>query len=649
MRDPRNFGQGLGHGHVQIIVMLKPHNGDDIGLAGHAIYLGDVGQVGDLLGHRANFAGLGIYQYEGGKHSEIIEDGHQGLPWYSGCRQEAGYGFIMHGSTMTLLSILRSEFSGYDGRSLKRDILAGVTVATVALPLSLAFGLASGATAAAGLITAIFAGLIMGTLSGAPSQVSGPTGAMSAVLIVVASQYHLPGVWIASLMAGMMVLIMAVFRLGRAVLWVPSPVVGGFTSGIALIIFVGQISNALGVAPSGAATAFGKLIEYVARLQTGQLDVNWHSMATTGLVIFGMIILSSMPMLRSVPAAVVAVAIATGLSVLMGFSLPTIGTIPGGLILPDHYVPAWSDLLLARELVFPAMSLAILCVLQALVCGVACTAITGKPMEMDQELIAQGLGNLILPFLGGIPASGEIARSKVGVATGGQTRLTTIFHAISLILVVLFLRDWIARIPLAALAGVLIVTSVRMNDWKEAKWLVGHGFKTPIGIFGITLTATAALDLTTAIIVGLLVSMVMFVSRIGATAVSIKPVDADIMRGRGYAMNEPNPDVAVAYITGPIFFGNVQIIKERFVKLPGHTLILSMRGVPSIDLSGARLIGQMAENMMARRGALMLAAVQPSVRTMLDRAGISESIGETNFFWSADQAIFAAHGSVNPR
>lgn len=541
-----------------------------------------------------------------------------------------------------MLTLLRNEFRGYNRALLQKDLLAGVNVAAVALPLSLAFGLASGASGAAGLLTAIWAGIIIGVLSGTPSQVSGPTGAMSAVLLVVGSQYGLTGIWLTTLIAGAMMVIIGIFKLGRIVLLIPRPVVNGFTSGIAILIFTGQIHNILGVAPPKSLTALARWVEYGARIQSGSLSVNWQTAGLAGLVI-GMMFLTPKFLAKRVPVALVGVVFATVLAQLLQFQVPTVGNIPPALVLPDHFVPNWSHLGLIQDLMLPAASVALLCCLQALLSGVVCVNLTGKPMDSNQELIGQGVANMLLPFLGGVPATGAVARTKVGIVNGSQTRLTTISHGLVLLALVMGAGPMIAQIPIAALAGVLVVTTIRMNEWGDIRWMFRHRFKSVISAFFITMLATAALDLTNAILLGMGVTSLIFISRLSNIDVTIKPIDIVSMRARGHELDTVDAESKVAYITGPMFFGSIAAIRSAFITLPANNLILSMRGVPAIDVSGLELIEMLHQRMQKQNGRLLFAAVQPSVKQMLDRAKITQRIGENHFFWSADQAILFIH------
>lgn len=546
-------------------------------------------------------------------------------------------------------AMLREEFRGYTLSIFQKDLLAGLTVAAVALPLALAFGIASGADAAAGLVTAILSGLIIGGLSGGSFQVSGPTGAMSAVLIVVASRFGLQGMWVTGLIAGLIVLVVGVFKLGRVISFIPSNVITGFTSGIAIIIFVGQIDNFLGVKTHVAEGAFGGLLAPESALAklfnyfSGGFQPNLQTMLIAGIVIATMFLLPK-SVTRRVPGSLIGLVLATVVAVALNFNVPVIGEIPRTIILDQRLSLAALGQVNIGALITPALSVAALGAIESLLCGAVCSKATGRPMDGDQELIAQGIGNIIIPFFGGVPATAAIARSSVGIASGGRTRVVSFVHSAILLLSAFALAPLISRVPLAALAGVLMVTAIRMNEWSEIRWMFTHGFKSAIAAFAITMIATAALDLTQAIVIGVALSAIMFISRISAIAIAVKNVDVNMLKERGHDMSAADPEVKVAYVTGPMFFAATAAFRNAFSgDLPKHALILSMRGVPALDTSGLELIEEIYGRMRKQGGQLFMAAVQPAVKGMLDRAGLTHEIGPDHFFWSADQAIVEAH------
>ncbi len=534
--------------------------------------------------------------------------------------------------------LLKHEFTDYTADKFRQDLLAGLTVAAVALPLALAFGVASGATAAAGLVTAILAGLIIGGLSGAPYQISGPTGAMSAVLIVLAQKYGLPGIWVAGGLAGVFLLVIGLLRLGRFIAFIPAPVITGFTSGIALIIAIGQIDSLLGATTARAESAALKLAGYF----RGGYTPDWHAVALGGLVIAAMILWPKKLNARF-PASLLGIILATLTAVLLNWKVSVIGDIPQTLILSQRLtfdlIP-WNSL---TNFLAPALTITALGAVESLLCGAVASNMTGIRLQANQELIAQGLGNIIIPLFGGVPATAAIARSSVGIKSGGQTRLVSIFHSLALLASMFALAPIMSRIPLAALAGVLIVTAWRMNEWESIHFIFRHRFKTAVITFSITLLATITLDLTQAILIGAFLSGAVFLNQSASIDIEVQEVDVEKLRQRGINTTGQCRHVRVAYLTGPLFFAATGNFNEAFARLgETHALILSMRGVPLIDTSGLQVVSSLRDRLTAKGGTLMLAGVHEDVRQMLKRGGLMEAIGENNFFWSADQAIVEA-------
>ena len=538
----------------------------------------------------------------------------------------------------SLARLYKDEFSGYSLAKFQQDLLAGLTVAAVALPLALAFGVASGASAAAGLVTAIVAGFVMGFLSGAPYQVSGPTGAMSAVLIVLVQRYGLEGIWVAGLFSGAILLVIGLLRLGRFIAFIPSAVISGFTSGIALIIFIGQIDNFLGVKTPAADTSALKLLGYF----HGGFTPNAQAIAI-GLVVIATMVFWPKKWNARFPASLLGIILATLLSSTLGWSVASIGDIPRTLFLADRLnfanVP-WASL---PDFIAPTLTITALGAVESLLCGAVASNMTGIRLQANQELIAQGIGNMVIPFFGGVPATAAIARSSVGIKSGGQTRLVSIIHAVGLLLSMFLLAPFMAKIPLAALAGVLMVTAVRMNEWPAIKFIFGKRFKTDMLAFAITMLATVTLDLTQAIMIGTFIAAAIFLNKIASIDIDVQEVDRDKLRQRGIETAGKCQHVRVAFLTGPLFFAATGQFNEAFQNLGDtHALILSMRGVPLIDSAGLEAIHRLDERLEKQGGTLMFAGVHDNARNMMERGGLVEHIGEENFFWSSDQAIVEA-------
>ncbi len=538
----------------------------------------------------------------------------------------------------SLARLYKDEFSTYSLARFQQDLLAGLTVAAVALPLALAFGVASGATAAAGLVTAILAGVLIGMLGGAPYQISGPTGAMSAVLIVLVQRHGLEGIWVAGLLSGLLLLIIGIMRLGRFIAFIPSAVISGFTSGIALIIFIGQIDNFLGVKTEAAETAALKFIGYL----KGGFIPDWHAIVIGSVVILTMILWPPKWNLRF-PASLLGLILATLLPSTLNWSTQVIGDIPQTLILGDRLslgnVP-WANL---SEFIAPTLTITALGAVESLLCGAVGSNMTGVRMQANQELIAQGLGNMIIPFFGGVPATAAIARSSVGIKSGGQTRMVSIIHAVGLLLSMFLLTPLMEKIPLAALAGVLMVTAARMSEWDSIKFIFGKVFKTDMIAFTVTMLATIVLDLTQAILIGSFLAGAVFLNKIASIDITVQEVDIERLKQRGIETEGNCTHVRVAFLTGPLFFAATGQFNEAFANLKEtHALILSMRGVSLIDTAGVEALHKLHEKLHKQGGVLMFAGIHDNAKQMLERGGLVQSVGEENFFWSSDQAIVEA-------
>ena len=529
---------------------------------------------------------------------------------------------------------LKKEFKNYSGADLIKDLMAGLTVAAVALPLALAFGVSSGATAAAGLVTAIIAGLVIGAFSGGFYQISGPTGAMAAILMSVIAGYGLQGVFAATLIAGVLLVLCGIFHIGRLTSFIPAPVITGFTSGIAVIIAMGQIDNFFGVASEGS-SAVQKLFSY------GRLGFPVNLQA----VLLGMFVVLFMVFFPKkwnavVPASFLSIIIATVISVVMKLDVETVGAIPKTLFLEDRLDIAALNFQDIKGLFGPAVSIAMLGMIESLLCGASAGKMANVRLNSDQELVAQGIGNIILPFFGGIPATAAIARTSVALKSGARTRLTGIFHALGLLVFMFILGPVMAKIPLSALAGVLMVTAFRMNDWKEIRYIFSHHFKGAAAKYLITMAATILFDLTTAILLGVVTGLVLLVSRLSHIEINYEKVDMSRINNADERLNKKYENAAVAYLTGTIIFANTQNIEEILVKMQEFdTVLLSMRGVSYMDISGAITFMQVLAELQKQGKKIFLCGVPNSTMMMLKRSGIYDMIGENNFYWSVERAL----------
>lgn len=529
---------------------------------------------------------------------------------------------------------LRNEFKGYNSAKLMKDLLAGITVAAVALPLALAFGVSSGADAAAGLITAIIAGLVMSFLAGGYYQISGPTGAMAAILTSLVASYGIDGVFIATLIAGIIILLAGIFKLGMLTSFIPSPVITGFTSGIAVIIALGQIDNFFGTHSEGA-SAIEKLLSY------GRLGFS-PDLTALGIGIFVVLFMVLFPKKWNavVPASLISIIIATAVSIFAGFEVPVVGAIPQTLMPENSLKFSSLNMDTVWNLITPAFSIAILGMIESLLCGASAGQMTGVRLKSNQELIAQGVGNIILPFFGGIPATAAIARTSVAIRSGAQTRLTGMFHAVGLLISMFALAPVMSQIPMAALAGVLMVTAWRMNEWSSIKYMFSHKFKGAIVEFLATMFATIIFDLTIAIAIGVLLGLIVLVVRLSRIEINYQKVDMSRLGIEDKDLCERYSNAMVAYITGPMIFANTQKIADIEFSLEGaDTLILSMRGVSNIDISCAATLRTLVGNLRDKGIDVAFSGIPANTIAMLHRTDLYEYIGEENFYWSAEHIL----------
>ena len=532
------------------------------------------------------------------------------------------------------ISSLKQEFGGYNAAALTKDLMAGLTVAAVALPLALAFGVSSGADAASGLITAIIAGLIMSLLSGGYYQISGPTGAMAAILMSLVAAYGMDGVFIATLIAGIILLLAGILHLGKLTSFIPAPVITGFTSGIAVIIALGQVDNFFGTHSEGT-SAIGKLFSY-ARLGFSP------NLTAVGLGLFVVLFMVFFPKKWNavVPASLVSIILTTAFSIFMQLDVAVVGEIPKTLIPENRLLFGALNLKTIGALVTPAFSIAILGMIESLLCGASAGRMTGVRLDANQELIAQGVGNILLPFFGGIPATAAIARTSVAIKSGAKTRLTGVFHAVGLLISMFLLAPVMSKIPLAALAGVLMVTAWRMNEWESIRYIFSHKFKGAMLEFTATMFATIIFDLTVAILIGVLIGLVFLVSRLSFIEINYENVDMNRMHVTDPVLCERYSNAMVVYITGPMIFANTQAVADIAGKVAGSdTVLFSMRGVSNIDISCAQTLRELVEGLRKKGVDVAICGMTTHAMKMMDRSDLHKIIGDENFYWSIERVL----------
>ncbi|HBI1694794.1 TPA: SulP family inorganic anion transporter [Enterococcus faecalis] len=505
--------------------------------------------------------------------------------------------------------MIRDEFKGYNQKKLKKDFLAGLTVAAVALPLALAFGVSSGATAAAGMITAIIAGIVIGSLSGGFYQISGPTGAMAAILMSIAAVHGMQGILLATFLAGIFLLLAGILRLGSLTSFIPSPVITGFTSGIAIIIALGQLDNFFGVRSEGH-----NLIEKISSYGSLGFDLSIPTTVMSILVVLGLVFFPK-KWNAMIPASLVMIVLATLATVVFQLPVATVGKIPTSIFSDTRLELGSLQLSAFQDILVPSISIAMLGMIESLLCGASAGRMTGKPLDSNQELVAQGIGNLILPFFGGVPATAAIARTSVVIKSGAQTRLAGIFHAVFLLLSMLLLSPVMSKIPMPALAGVLVVTAWRMNEWSVIKEFFQKRFHTALCLFFLTMVATVIFDLSLAIVLGVLAGCLFFIAKSAVITINVEEVDWSRM---GLVPTDCTENWVVVYLSGPLFFMSSERLKQTLLQLETKSgVVFSMRGVPSIDSTALDILEEFCLAAEGRGQRVQFAALQPEVEKMI--------------------------------
>lgn len=348
-----------------------------------------------------------------------------------------------------------------------------------------------------------------------------------------------------------------------------------------------------------------------------------------------------------VPASLIAIVATTALTMSLKLDIATVGKIPQSPFLEDRLSLSGFDFSNVPALIAPAFSIAILNMLESLLCGASAGRATGVKLNNDQELFAQGVGNIVLPFFGGIPATAALARTSVAVKSGAVTRLTGVFHAVGLLIMMFVLAPVIQYVPLAGLAGVLMVTAWRMNEWEAIKYIFSHKFKGAISKFVVTMIFTILFDLTVAIIVGVGLSLVLMLARLSKLEINYERVDMDRLGCDDDTLKERYKNAMVAYITGPLLFANTNVLEELPEKVADcDTMLLSMRGVSSIDVSAVQTLLPILRQLKEKGVTIMICGLPPASMSMLSRAGITDLLGENAFYWSVEKALLENHSEA---
>ncbi|MBR6184556.1 MAG: sulfate permease [Bacteroidales bacterium] len=525
--------------------------------------------------------------------------------------------------------------NGYNKQTLVQDLLAGIIVGIVALPLAIAFGIASGATPEAGILTAIVAGFIISFFGGSKVQIGGPTGAFIVIVYGIIQQYGMSGLAIATFMAGAFLILMGVLHLGTIIKYIPYPIVVGFTSGIALTIFATQIKDLFGLQIESVPAGFlDKWAVYFEHFDT----VNWWTLLIGVCSI--LVIVFTPKISRRIPGSLVAIILMTVISLVlkrMGVEgIETIGdrfTISSSL--PQPAVPSlnWETI---TRLAQPAMVIAMLGAIESLLSAAVADGVIGDRHDSNQELVAQGIANMVSPLIGGIPATGAIARTMTNINNGGRTPVAGIAHAIVLALIYLFLMPLVQYIPMSCLAGVLVVVSYNMSEWRSFKAILKNP-KSDIIVLLVTFFLTVIFDLTVAIEVGVLIACLLCMKRMAETTnVSVlsdeidPAADTDV---QGNLEHLTIPEGAKVYeINGPYFFGIGNKFEEMMGDLGGRARvrIIRMRKVPFIDSTGVHNLSNMCKMCKQMGVKVVLSGVNPTVMNVLENAGMDDVVGKEN-------------------
>lgn len=528
-----------------------------------------------------------------------------------------------------ILAVLRE---GYSLKQFYSDLAAGTTVGIVALPLAIAFAIASGVKPEQGLFTAIVAGFIISLLGGSRAQISGPTGAFVVIIYGIVRQYGYDGLAVATLIAGILLILMGLFRMGALLKFIPYPVTVGFTTGIALIIFSSQLGDFLGLQLEAPPAGFlERLIAYRHHLSEA-------SAYALGVGLLSLVVIAVWPRItHRVPGMLIAIIVSTVAVKVFHLPVSTIGSrfgaVPNHLPLP--HIPLMS-LSLIKEMFSPAVTIAFLAALESLLAAVVADGMLGTRHRSNMELVAQGAGNIGSVLFGGIPATGAIARTATNIKTGGRTPIAGMIHAVVLLLILLFFGKYAALIPMPALAAILIVVAYNMSEWVEFKDLL-RGPKSDAVILLATFLLTVFIDLTVAIQVGVLLATFLFMKRMSdatqVTQVTETLSDQDETEARDISKLTVPKGVEVFEIYGSLFFGAIERFKDamRSVKERPRVLILRMRHVQTIDASGLHSLKELLE--ATRRGSIVLiiSAVRADVRQLMERDGFAQSLGDENF------------------
>jgi SulP family sulfate permease len=542
-----------------------------------------------------------------------------------------------------LVPKLFTTLKSYSRAELANDLVAGVIVGIVALPLAIAFAIASGVSPDRGLYTAIVAGFIISALGGSRVQIGGPTGAFVVIVYGIVQKYGYDGLAVATVMAGIFLVAIGAVRLGGVIKFIPHPVVVGFTSGIAVIIFSSEVKDFLGLRMGTVPAEFiDKWRAFIDHATT----VNPYALAVS--VIALSIILVWPRVNRRIPGPFVALIVSTVVAQALHWPVETIGSRFGSLsaALPHPVIPHIT-LAQAQSLIGPAFTIAMLAAVESLLSAMVADGMIGGRHRSNMELVAQGIANIVSPMFGGIPATGAIARTATNVKNGGRTPIAGITHALTLLVITLFAGRWAALIPMATLGAILVVVAYHMSEWRSFRAELTAP-KSDVVVLLVTFLLTVLVDLTVAIEVGMVASAFLFMRRMAEVAY-VSAVTIELEDDGDQYATDPNavsrrvvpPGVEVFEVNGPFFFGVAETFKDTVGQIANkpRVLIIRMRNVPSIDSSGMHALKDVVHRSRKDGTLVLLSDVHTQPLVAIGRSAVLDEIGDENLFGNVDDAL----------
>lgn len=530
---------------------------------------------------------------------------------------------------------LFSTLKGYTRAQFAKDLVAGIIVAIIALPLSIALAIASGVNPEQGLYTGVIAGFFISFLGGSRVQIGGPTAAFVVIIYGIVSQYSMSGLATATFLAGLMMIVMGLLKFGNLISFIPKTITVGFTLGIAIGILVGQLKDFLGLSMGAVPAEFtDKLVAYAQHLNTIHLPTLLIGLLALSIQIFWPRVS------QKIPGSLVAIFVTTAIVQLAHSSVPTIGdlyTIKAGL--PTFSMPNIS-LSLVRQLLSPAFTIAILASIESLLSCVVSDGMIGSRHRSNAELVGQGVGNMMSALFGGIPATGAIARTAANVKNGGRTPIAGMTHALVLLLILLFLMPYASLIPMSCLAAILIMVAYNMSGWRTFVYMLRTAPKSDIVVLVTTLLLTVFFDLVVAIEFGMVLAAFLFLKRMSDIAEVRQWVDeADNENTDALDLKVVPKNTVVYEVFGSLFFGTTNDFLDISYEEGKNALILRMRNVPAMDISGLDALEEIRETCQQRGMTLILSHVNPQPFRVMKKAGFLEKIGEKNICPNIDASL----------